>query len=58
MYTTEDCRIWVQSEKMYLTLRRLEALESLEVRWGGGYAGGDILCGDRGTRRRYRIWNS
>jgi hypothetical protein len=24
-YTAEDCWVWVQSEKMYLTLKRLEA---------------------------------
>jgi hypothetical protein len=41
-YTTEDCRVWVQSEKMQLTLKRLNALGSLEV-WWGGHVGGDIL---------------
>ena len=31
-YTAEDCQVWVQSEKMYLALKRLEAPGSLEVR--------------------------
>jgi hypothetical protein len=29
-YTAEDCWIWVQSQKMYLSLKRLEAPGSLE----------------------------
>jgi hypothetical protein len=28
-YTAEDCQVWVQSEKMLITLRRLEAPGSL-----------------------------
>jgi hypothetical protein len=39
MHTIEDCWVHIQSEMMYLTLKRLEAPGSLEVRWGGG---GDI----------------
>jgi len=31
----EDSWVWVQSEKMHLTLKRLGAPQSLEVRWGG-----------------------
>jgi hypothetical protein len=33
---------------MHLTLKRLEAPGSLEVRWGG----------ERGVGRRYGMWNS
>ena len=35
-YRAEDCQIWVQSEKMHLTLERLEASGSLEVWLSGG----------------------
>jgi hypothetical protein len=40
---------------MHLTLKRLEAPGSLEVRWGRewGHPGGD-----RGMGRKYGIWNS
>jgi hypothetical protein len=47
-HTAEDCQVWVQSEKMHLTLKRLEAPGSLEVWWGGGWRVG----------RRYRMRNS
>jgi hypothetical protein len=30
-YTAGDCWVWVQSEKMHLTLKRLESPGSLEV---------------------------
>jgi hypothetical protein len=40
---------------MYLTLKRLEAPESLEVRWGGGW---EHPHGDRWVGRRYEMWNS
>jgi hypothetical protein len=33
-YTAEDCWVWVQSEKMHLTLKRLQAPGILEVLWG------------------------
>ena len=33
-YTAEDCWVWTQSEKMHLTLKRLEALGSGQVWWG------------------------
>jgi hypothetical protein len=33
-YTAEDFLVWLQSEKMYLTLERLEAPRSGEVWWG------------------------
>jgi hypothetical protein len=32
----DDFRVCVHSEMIYLTLKRLEAPGSLEVRWGGG----------------------
>jgi hypothetical protein len=35
-YTEEDCWVSVKSEMMHLTLKRLQAPGSLEVRWGGG----------------------
>jgi hypothetical protein len=35
-HTAEDFQVWVQSEKMHLTLKRLEAPGSLEVWWGRG----------------------
>jgi hypothetical protein len=51
-YTTEDSRVYVQSEMMHLTLKRLEAPGSLEVRWGGGQG---HLHGDSGVWREYGI---
>jgi hypothetical protein len=38
MYTAEDCGVWVQSEKMHVTLKGLEVPGSLEV-WLGGWWG-------------------
>jgi hypothetical protein len=35
-HRVEDCWVWVQSEKMHLTLRRLEAPACLDVWLGGG----------------------
>jgi hypothetical protein len=32
----EDCRVCVHSEMIHLTLKRVEAPGSLEIRWGGG----------------------
>jgi hypothetical protein len=32
-----DCQVCVHSEMMRLTLKRLEAPGSLEVRWGGAW---------------------
>jgi hypothetical protein len=43
---------WVQSEKMHLTLKRLEALGSLEVWWHVSVCGLP-LHGDREAGRRY-----
>jgi hypothetical protein len=49
---SEDCQVCAHSEMIHLTLKRLEALESLEVRWGGGGNphedmgwGGGMECG-------------
>jgi hypothetical protein len=42
----EDLWVWVQSERMYLTLKRLDALGSLDVWWVGD-SGWGHLCGDR-----------
>jgi hypothetical protein len=38
---------------MHLTLKRLEAPRSLEVRWGEGW---EHSRGDRGLGRRYGMW--
>jgi hypothetical protein len=35
-HTVEESQVCVHSEMMHLTLKRLEAPGSLEVRWGGG----------------------
>jgi hypothetical protein len=51
-HTVEDCRIYVHSEMMHLTLERLEAPAS-QVGWGWRHP-----CGDRGVGRRYGMWNS
>jgi hypothetical protein len=40
---------------MHLTLKRLEAPGSFEVRWGEGWG---HPHGDMGVGRRYRVWNS
>ena len=42
---------------MHLTLKRLEAPGSLEVRWGEGRVWGHPH-GDKGVGRRYGMWNS
>jgi len=49
-----DSAVWVQSEKMNLTLKRLEAPGSLEV-WGGW--GGDILV-ETGVERSAQVGGS
>jgi hypothetical protein len=55
-YRAGDCQAWLQSEKMHLTLKRMEAPGSLEVWWGGAWGRGHP-SGDRGTERRYGMWN-
>jgi hypothetical protein len=47
----------IQSEKRYLTLKRLEAPENGEVWWGGGCKVGTSSW-RHGGRRGYRTWNS
>jgi hypothetical protein len=42
-HIVEDFWVCVYSEMMHLTLKRLEAPGSLEVRWGGGW---EHPCGD------------
>ncbi len=41
-------------EMMHLTLKRLEAPGSLEVRWGEGW---EHPHGDRGFEKRYGMWS-
>jgi hypothetical protein len=53
-HTVEDFRVCVHSEMMHLTLKSLEALGSLEVRWAGGWG---HPRGDR-AGRRYGMWSS
>jgi hypothetical protein len=55
MHTIEDFRVCVHSEMMHLTLKRLEAPESLDIRWDGGWGHPHE---DRGLGRRYGMWNS
>jgi hypothetical protein len=58
-YSAEDCWVRIQSEKMHLTLKRLEAPGCLEVRWGPGCRlpcgdsrkGRGMGCGSRGWTR-------
>jgi hypothetical protein len=47
-HTAEDCLVWPQWEKLYLTLKRLETLGNREAcgcgcGCGAVYGGGDIL---------------
>jgi hypothetical protein len=48
-HTVEDFWVCVQSEMMYLTLKKLETPGSLEFRWGGGQG---HQLGDKGVWRR------
>jgi hypothetical protein len=58
-HTVEDVQVCVHSEMLHLTLQRLEAPGSLEVRWSAGWGGGRKPRGDRGGKgRRYGIWSS
>ena len=54
-HTAEDYWIYVQSEMMCLTLKKLETPGSLEIRWGGEM--GTSTWGQEVTRR-YGMWNS
>jgi hypothetical protein len=51
----EGCQVCVHSEMMHLTLKRLRAPGSLEVRWGRGWG---HPRGDREMERRYGMWIS
>jgi hypothetical protein len=53
-HTVEDFWVCVYSEMMHLTLKRLEAPGSLEVRWGWGSG----LPLGTGVGRRCGMWNS
>jgi hypothetical protein len=52
-HTAEDFQVCVHSEMMHLTLKRLDAPGSLEVKWGVGLGhphgdrewAGDVGCG-------------
>ena len=52
-HTAEDCRVCVQSEMMYLNLRRLEVPGNLEFRWVR-------VCGHEDSRvgKRYGMWSN
>jgi hypothetical protein len=49
--------MWMQSERIHLTLKRLVAPASFEVWWVDGKRLG-YPCGDRGMRKRYVIWGN
>jgi hypothetical protein len=53
-HTIEDFWVCIHSEMMRLTLKRLEAPGSLEVRWGGG---GVARCRQGGVGRRCEMWS-
>jgi hypothetical protein len=53
--TVEDFRVCVHSRMMHLTLKRLKAPGSLEVRWGGAW---EISTWRQGVRRRCGMWSS
>jgi hypothetical protein len=56
-HTAEYCQVWVQSEKMHLTLKRLRALGCLKVGWGrvweGLAVGGAFSCRQGGEE----VWD-
>jgi hypothetical protein len=54
-HTVEGFWVCVHSEIMHLTLKRLEAAGSLEVRWHGEWG---HPRGDRGMGKKYGMWNS
>jgi hypothetical protein len=56
-YTAEECWVWVQSEKIHLTLKKLEAPGSLDVWLGKGWWEGHP-SGDTGMGKRFVIWNT
>jgi hypothetical protein len=58
IYSAEDCRVWVQSVKMHLSLERLEAPGSLEVWWGGDWGYGGNFLVKTGCMEDYGMENS
>jgi hypothetical protein len=51
-HIAEDCLVWCSVKKMYLTLKRVEALESREV-WRDGGFGVGASSWRQGMRRMY-----
>jgi hypothetical protein len=47
-HTVEDFGVCVHSEMMHLTLKKLKALGSLEVMWGGGVGTSAWIQGGEG----------
>lgn len=47
-YIAEDCRVWVHSEMLYVTLKRLEVPKNGRDWWGGGWRVGTSSwrCGE------------
>jgi hypothetical protein len=54
-YTAEDCWVWVQSEKMHRTLKRLEAPGTLEVWWGGWWV--VVVTSSSRQKDREEVWD-
>jgi len=54
-YTAEDCRDWVQSEKMHLTLKRLEAPGSGDILMKSRKEVWDV--GQRVDQEKDKIWS-
>jgi hypothetical protein len=55
-HTVEDYWVWIKSENMHLTLKRLEAPWSLEV-WGGGGRGRYGGHPHEDWELREKVWN-
>ena len=58
IYPAEDCWVWAQSEKMHVTLKRLEAPGSGEVWWSKGWVGGGILVETGGWEEIWGVKHS
>ena len=56
-YTVEECWVWLQSEKMYLTFKRIRASGNGKVWWGEGLGVGTSSWRQRWSRR-CGMWNS
>jgi hypothetical protein len=63
-YAAEDCRVWVQSEKMYLTYKKTGVPREFRVLvlcvcvCGGGEVGGWTCSWRWGAKKRFGIWDS